>query len=236
MVSYRELQRATEMPVHVSCHRHAEAITLLLAVIREAPNLPDAYHTLGLLYESQGDAKKALDFHMISAHLSKVSGLSVTAPAAVITFCCHRQEAGKVHLMTLRLEQCDCLQDSQVWKRIAKMSTDLGYLRQAIYCLKNVRVADHMLIVFSTDTWHFLMQLLYHAMQAINHDKNDLDAKWDKAVLHSEIDEPRKASKAASVKYTVGLHVPVHSFYSGSNILSMSSSTQLLDFTRMLPV
>ena len=29
-------------------------------------------------------------------------------------------------------------------------------------------------------------------MQAINHDKNDLDAKWDKAVLHSEIDEPRK--------------------------------------------
>ncbi|KAA6423612.1 MAG: hypothetical protein FRX49_06672 [Trebouxia sp. A1-2] len=78
--------------------RHAEAITLLLAVIREAPNLPDAYHTLGLLYESQGDAKKALDFHMISAHLSK---------------------------------------DSQVWKRIAKMSTDLGYLRQAIYCLKN---------------------------------------------------------------------------------------------------
>ena len=31
-------------------------------------------------------------------------------------------------------------------------------------------------------------------MQAINRDKNDLDAKWDKAVLHSEIDEPRKAS------------------------------------------
>ncbi len=32
-------------------------------------------------------------------------------------------------------------------------------------------------------------------MQAINRDKNDLDAKWDKAVLHSEIDEPRKASR-----------------------------------------
>ena len=62
--------------------RHAEAITLLLAVIREAPNLPDAYHTLGLLYESQGDAKKALDFHMISAHLSKVWSLHVVAIAA----------------------------------------------------------------------------------------------------------------------------------------------------------
>ncbi|KAL0034582.1 hypothetical protein WJX79_009149 [Trebouxia sp. C0005] len=129
----RKLGEAT---LHYASGRHAEAITLLLAVIREAPNLPDAYHTLGLLYESQGDAKKALDFHMISAHLSK---------------------------------------DSQVWKRIAKMSTDLGYLRQAIYCLKN----------------------------AINRDKNDLDAKWDKAVLHSEIDEPRKALKAFKQLATV---------------------------------
>ncbi|DBA78961.1 TPA: hypothetical protein ACH3X1_008835 [Trebouxia sp. C0004] len=129
----RKLGEAT---LHYASGRHAEAITLLLAVIREAPNLPDAYHTLGLLYESQGDAKKALDFHMISAHLSK---------------------------------------DSQVWKRIAKMSTDLGYLRQAIYCLKN----------------------------AINRDKNDLDAKWDKAVLHSEIDEPRKALKAFQQLATV---------------------------------
>ena len=34
--------------------------------------------------------------------------------------------------------ESNCMQDSQVWKRIAKMSTDLGYLRQAIYCLKNV--------------------------------------------------------------------------------------------------
>lgn len=71
VTSYHPLSRKVQLALS-SC-RHAEATTLLLAVIREAPNLPDAYHTLGLLYESQGDAKKALDFHMISAHLSKVS-------------------------------------------------------------------------------------------------------------------------------------------------------------------
>ena len=54
-----------------SC-RHDEAIALLLEVIKAAPNLPDAYHTLGLLYEAQGDAPKSVNFFMISAHLSKV--------------------------------------------------------------------------------------------------------------------------------------------------------------------
>ena len=42
-------------------------------------------------------------------------------------------------------------------------------------------------------------------MQAINHDKSDLDAKWDKAVLHDTIGEPRKASDAL---YAVTPHAP----------------------------
>ena len=29
-------------------------------------------------------------------------------------------------------------------------------------------------------------------LQVINRDKNDLDARWDRAVLYSEVDEPRK--------------------------------------------
>jgi len=121
--------------------RHAEAITLLLAVIREAPNLPDAYHTLGLLYESQGDAKKALDFHMISAHLSKVWTLHVAATAATTMLYQSTTSDQKLPQVAWHADHAhwlNCLQDSQVWKRIAKMSTDLGYLRQAIYCLKNV--------------------------------------------------------------------------------------------------
>lgn len=40
-----------------------------------APNLGDPYHTLGLLHEAMGNNRKALDFHMIAAHLTpKVSG------------------------------------------------------------------------------------------------------------------------------------------------------------------
>lgn len=39
--------------------------------------------------------------------------------------------------------------------------------------------------------------ILLESLQAINHDKSDLDAKWDKAVLHDTIGEPRKASDAS---------------------------------------
>ena len=45
-------------------------------------------------------------------------------------------------------------------------------------------------------------------MQAINRDKNDLDAKWDKAVLHSEIDEPRKVSTCVSLYVLKSLSDP----------------------------
>ena len=65
--------------------RHAEAIVLLLEVIKGAPNLPDAYHTLGLLYEAQGDAEKSVNFFMISAHLSKVQ-LWLPSPNTLVAF------------------------------------------------------------------------------------------------------------------------------------------------------
>lgn len=55
------------------CHRHQEAIALLKAVIKEAPNLPAAWHTMGWVHEARGNMQKALDFFMVSAHLSKVS-------------------------------------------------------------------------------------------------------------------------------------------------------------------
>ncbi|EFJ04351.1 hypothetical protein SELMODRAFT_432497 [Selaginella moellendorffii] len=49
--------------------KNDEAIALLKEVVRLAPNAPDAYHTLGLLYDAMGDRKKALNFYMICAHL-----------------------------------------------------------------------------------------------------------------------------------------------------------------------
>ena len=50
--------------------RHGEAITLLQEVVKAAPNLPDPYHTLGALHDAAGNARKALDFWMIAAHLT----------------------------------------------------------------------------------------------------------------------------------------------------------------------
>jgi len=46
-----------------------QAIHLLEEIVRLAPCAPDAYYMLGLIYDAKGDRKKALNFHMIAAHL-----------------------------------------------------------------------------------------------------------------------------------------------------------------------
>ncbi|KAI4378286.1 hypothetical protein MLD38_015784 [Melastoma candidum] len=56
--------------------QYEEAISVLNQVVKLAPNLPDPYHTLGLIYDALGNTKKAMDFYMIAAHLkSKDSSL-----------------------------------------------------------------------------------------------------------------------------------------------------------------
>lgn len=47
-----------------------QAVELLKECVRIAPNVPDSYHTLGLLYDAMSDRKKALNFYMIAAHLT----------------------------------------------------------------------------------------------------------------------------------------------------------------------
>eukprot|EP00252_Welwitschia_mirabilis_P015952 TRINITY_DN35372_c0_g1_i1.p1 TRINITY_DN35372_c0_g1~~TRINITY_DN35372_c0_g1_i1.p1 ORF type:complete len:936 (-),score=195.07 TRINITY_DN35372_c0_g1_i1:201-3008(-) len=47
-----------------------KAIELLKEVIRLSPNVPDSYHTLGVIYLMLGDKKKAINFYMIAAHLT----------------------------------------------------------------------------------------------------------------------------------------------------------------------
>lgn len=41
-----------------------------MEVIRQAPNLPDSYHTLGVIYEDLKQPKKALEFYMLAALLT----------------------------------------------------------------------------------------------------------------------------------------------------------------------
>lgn len=50
-------------------------------VIQECPNTSDPFHTLGLIYEAQGDARRALDFYMIAAHLTPKVARPCLAPS-----------------------------------------------------------------------------------------------------------------------------------------------------------
>ncbi|XP_009781369.1 uncharacterized protein LOC107832204 isoform X1 [Nicotiana tabacum] len=63
----RKLGDAT---LHYAHGRYEEAIRVLNEVIRLSPNLPDPYHTLGLIYNAIGDKKRAMDFYMLAAHLA----------------------------------------------------------------------------------------------------------------------------------------------------------------------
>lgn len=49
--------------------------------------------------------------------------------------------------------------DVNLWKRLAGLSTEVGYLRQAIYCLSHV----------------------------IRHDRHDVAPQWDRALLYAEV-------------------------------------------------
>ena len=57
-------------------------------------------------------------------------------------------------------------QDPALWRRLASMSQEQGFFRQAIYCLNRVLFTD----------------------------RNDVGAQWDRIVLFATIGEHRKAS------------------------------------------
>ncbi|KAI3726599.1 hypothetical protein L1987_66397 [Smallanthus sonchifolius] len=63
----RKLGDATLFYAH---GRYEEAIPLLRDIIFISPNLPDPYHTLGLIYNAMGDKKKALGFYMLAVHMT----------------------------------------------------------------------------------------------------------------------------------------------------------------------
>ncbi|XP_021733713.1 general transcription factor 3C polypeptide 3-like [Chenopodium quinoa] len=54
--------------LHYAHGRYEEAIRLLREVVLLAPNLPDPYHTLGLVYNSMGDKAKSVNCYMLAAN------------------------------------------------------------------------------------------------------------------------------------------------------------------------
>ncbi|KAK1433400.1 hypothetical protein QVD17_10310 [Tagetes erecta] len=63
-------QKLGDATLHFVHGRYEEAIPLLKEIIMISPNLPDPYHTLGLIYTDMGDKKRALGFYMLAAHLT----------------------------------------------------------------------------------------------------------------------------------------------------------------------
>ncbi|KAJ8430260.1 hypothetical protein Cgig2_022718 [Carnegiea gigantea] len=62
----RKLGDAT---LHYAHGRYKEAVSMLSEVVLLAPKLPDPFHTLGLVYNSMSEKKKATDCYMIAAFL-----------------------------------------------------------------------------------------------------------------------------------------------------------------------
>ncbi|XP_042494489.1 general transcription factor 3C polypeptide 3 isoform X2 [Macadamia integrifolia] len=123
----RKLGDAT---LHYAFGRYEEAISVLKEVVRLAPNLPDSYHTLGLVYNAIGDKKKALNFYMISAHLTP--------------------------------------KDPSLWKLLFTWSIEQGNTGQARYCLS----------------------------KAITADPEDINLRFDRALLHIELGDYQKAAES----------------------------------------
>ncbi|XP_021299994.1 general transcription factor 3C polypeptide 3 isoform X1 [Herrania umbratica] len=55
--------------LHYANGRYKEAISVLNEVVRLAPNLPDSYHTLGLVHKALGNNKIAFEFYMLAGIL-----------------------------------------------------------------------------------------------------------------------------------------------------------------------
>ncbi|CAL5212588.1 unnamed protein product [Lathyrus oleraceus] len=56
--------------IHYANRRYEMAIAVLREVVKLEPNLPESYHTLGLVYSALGESEKEMGFYMIAAHLT----------------------------------------------------------------------------------------------------------------------------------------------------------------------
>ncbi|PIA39223.1 hypothetical protein AQUCO_02700419v1 [Aquilegia coerulea] len=59
-----------EANVYYAKRKHEDAIRVLEEVITLAPNLSEAYHTLGLVYEEMGNKKKCMSFYWIAVQIA----------------------------------------------------------------------------------------------------------------------------------------------------------------------
>ena len=63
-------QMVGDANLHYANGDYEKAISVLHEVVRQEPNLPDSYHTLGLVHGAIGDYEKEMGFYMISGLLT----------------------------------------------------------------------------------------------------------------------------------------------------------------------
>ncbi|KAM7474094.1 hypothetical protein LguiB_021337 [Lonicera macranthoides] len=128
--------------LHYVHGRFEEAIRLSEEVILLSRNMPDPYHTLGLIYNAMGDKKKATNFYMIAARLTPknaslwklIIGLSKElGNSGQANFCLERAISAEPEDVSLRLEQAELYHEVGEHKKAAESYEQISRL-----CPENV--------------------------------------------------------------------------------------------------
>lgn len=137
-LSLEVTQMLGEGTLHYAHGRYAEAIGVLNEVVRLAPNLPETYHTLGLVYNAVGDKQKAMSFYMLAAVMmpkdSSLWKLLVTwsleqGNTAQARYCLSKAVMAdpddtslKLHLASLYIELGDCEKAAKLYSLMLQLS------------------------------------------------------------------------------------------------------------------
>ena len=93
------------------------------------------------------------------------------------------------------------LQDVSLWKRLATLSAQLGFVRQAIYCLSKVSRPSMPVLerLRGCRIQHLKALGSPVGLQVIIRDNHDMDARFDRAALYMDLGEPRKVRSSATI-------------------------------------
>eukprot|EP01120_Amphizonella_sp_Union-15-10_P012769 TRINITY_DN5763_c0_g1_i6.p1 TRINITY_DN5763_c0_g1~~TRINITY_DN5763_c0_g1_i6.p1 ORF type:complete len:795 (-),score=154.08 TRINITY_DN5763_c0_g1_i6:183-2567(-) len=90
-----------------SCSEYQKAVDILLEIVKQNPNVPDPYHTLGLIHEEIKQIDKAIEFFMIAAHLTPKNAQLWTRIAEISRSVGDKRRAIYCYTKAIRLDPLD---------------------------------------------------------------------------------------------------------------------------------
>ncbi|KAG4385111.1 hypothetical protein GLYMA_12G027700v4 [Glycine max] len=119
---------------HYACGDYDRAKAVLCEVIRLAPNLHESYHTLGLVYTSLQDYKRAMALYLIAAHLDpKESPLWKT----IFTWSIEQGYVDQAGYCLLKAIKADP-KDVTLRFHLARLYAELGHYQKAAVTYEQV--------------------------------------------------------------------------------------------------